>query len=267
LNVCISNWEFTGPRGVPLSFVAAYNTYDIVIGKSAWTALNYRTCGTKNVKHMMLGCDLSEFYPSGDVIPRQEYGIQEDATLLLWVGGTDKRHGFDIAASVMDALPDDYWLVAKQSAHYPPQPIEHDRITIVRNDLPSLAPVYRMADVLLHTARGVGSSMPVFEALACGLQVVSSDLPPIREIASLHPVLANSISFGDVTLEYAGQHHLHHDCQPYWYEPDVPSLVTECARAAKRSKLGRSARFEEARQKLSWERAVDELERHIADAN
>lgn len=261
VNVCVSNWEFTGPRGVPASFIHTYNTYDVVVAKSAWTAANYRACGAQNVVHMLLGCNLPEFSLDGQTTDRSQYGIPEGAVFMLWVGGTDKRHAFDVAVRVLDGLPDNYWLLAKQSAHYPPQTVSHDRLVIVRDDLPSLAPLYRSADLLLHTARGVGSSMPVFEALACGLRVVSSDLPPVREIAALHPALADNVDFGTVELAYAGQHHLHHDCMPYWYEPDADTLIAACQNTRPRADVI------EARETLSWERAAIELERHIVDAN
>jgi glycosyltransferase involved in cell wall biosynthesis len=141
--------------------------------------------------------------------------------LLLWVGGTDRRHGFDIALQVMDRLPDTYHLIAKQSAYYPEAATDHPQVTVIRDDLPSLAPLMRRCDMMLHTARGVGFSLPVLEALACGLPVVSTDLPPIREYAPP----------GRVAFATAGQwvpmgrHHLHDDCLPVWWEPDVDDLA------------------------------------------
>lgn len=260
LNICVSNWEFTGSRGVPLSFIRAYNTYDITVGKSAWTAENYRQCGARSVAHMMLGCDLKEFTPHGQITDRAEYGIPDDAVFMLWVGGTDRRHGFDIACRVLDELPERYWLLAKQSIHYPAAPARHERLVIVREDFPSLAPLYRSADLLLHTARGVGSSMPVFECLACGTQVVTTDLPPIREIGALHADLDAHIRFADAELAYMGEHHLHADCRPYWYEPNISALVKQC-------QMGPMGPISDAaRSLIGWERAATQLERIVLNA-
>lgn len=260
LNIVVSNWEFTGPRGVPASFIDAYNTYDLVVAKSEWTAQNYRTCGAKNVKNMLLGCDLSEFTSQGLMVRRTDYGIPEKAIFMLWVGGTDKRHGFDVAVDVLKRLPDNYWLLAKQSIHYPLASAQHERLVVVRQDFPSLAPLYRAADVLLHTARGVGASMPVFEALACGLPVVSTDLPPVREIAALHPRLAEAMRFTPGTWQSMGVHHLHPDCAPIWLEPDIDALVEQCHR------LPAANIPDKVRRTLGWRRAANALERHITDA-
>lgn len=260
LNVCVSNWEFTGPRGVPASFIQAYNSYDLVVAKSAWTAENYKTCGAQNVKHMLLGADLTEFHHSQPQLRRMDYGIPNSAVLMVWVGGTDKRHGFDVAVEVLRRLPSNYWLLAKQSPHYPPQEAQHERLVIIRDDLPSLAPVYLAGDLLLHTARGVGASMPVFEALACGVPVVSTDLPPVREIAALHPRIGQSMCFTPGDWVPMGQHHLHHDCVPYWLEPDVDALVEQCRR------LPACNISPKARRLLGWRRAAKTLEGHILDA-
>jgi len=139
--------------------------------------------------------------------------------VLLWVGGTDRRHGFDVAAQVMNLLPADWHLVAKQSVHYPPDERPHARVHVLRADLPSLAPLYRAADVYLHSARGVGVSLPCLEAIACGLPVASTDLPPVHEYAG------DRVKFAGGTWRPMGAHHVHPDCRPEWLEPDVEALA------------------------------------------
>lgn len=45
-----------------------------------------------------------------------------------------------------------------------------------------LAALYRRADLLLQTSDSEGFGLPVVEAMACGLTVIASDLPVLREI-------------------------------------------------------------------------------------
>jgi glycosyltransferase involved in cell wall biosynthesis len=216
INIGLAVWEFAGARGVPLSFAKAFKEFDAIAAPSAWVCDQFRAVTDTPMHTIQWGIDPAEFAPTGSV-----YTPLPDAeTVLLWVGGTDRRHGFDVAIEVMDALPDSYHLLAKQSAHYPAHGVEHPQITVIRDDLPSLAPLYRACDLLLHTARGVGFSLPVLEALACGMPVVSTDLPPVREYAP-----DDRVAFGGGAWQAAGRHHVHPDCVPEWFEPDVEALA------------------------------------------
>lgn len=220
LNVGLAVWEFAGKRGVPLSFADAFKAFDLLCAPSEWVCEQFRAATDTPVLPIQWGVDADEFTPVGEIASLPQQAADAD-TLLLWIGGTDARHGFDVAVKVMDLLPDTYHLIAKQSAHYPETPTQHPRITVLRDDLPSLAPLMRSCDLLLHTARGVGFSLPVLEALACGLPVVSTDLPPVREYAPDYRVAFASKG----AWEPMGQHHVHADCLPVWWEPDVEDFA------------------------------------------
>lgn len=45
-----------------------------------------------------------------------------------------------------------------------------------------LGAAYRKADLLVHTAEAEGFGLPLIEAMACGCQVIASDLPVLREV-------------------------------------------------------------------------------------
>lgn len=214
-NVGLAVWEFTGPQGVPRSFIEAFNGFEVIGAPSVWVGDQFRAVTPVPVQPIQWGFDPAVFTPDGDTAPRPAADH-----VLLWVGGTDRRHGFDVALRVMDALPDGWHLLAKQSAHYPAAAADHPRVTVLRDDVPSLAPYYRMADALLHTARGVGFSLPVLEALACGCPVASTDLPPLHDFA---PV--DRIVYAGGVWEPMGVHHVHPDCRPVWCEPDVDALA------------------------------------------
>lgn len=251
---CISNWEFGGVDGVPTSFVDVFRQFDLVIAKSAWTAEQFRSAvkGTVPVVSMPLGVDMDEFSPQGDV-----YALPPeiaDKITLLYVGGTDKRHGLDIALKIIDALPEHVHLVAKLSTDYPDASLKHERITFIRENLPGLAPLYRACDVFLQPARGVGTSLPTMEAIACGMTVISSKLPPIQEYAT--------IQMREIDGEWQAMseaHHIHKDCSPVWFEPDIEAFIRTIKQLP--TLAGRPPRYADLRwrKRWTWDNAAKQL--------
>lgn len=220
-----STWEFGGPFGVPLSFAKAFDDFDLVLAMSEWVAEQYSKVTKTPVNVVPLGTDEHEFAEAGETVSWNSLlgtDLPAGCKVLLWVGGTDARHGFDVALKVIDLLPEEYHLVAKQSTDYPEHAAGGERVHVLRCDFRSLAPLYRSADLLLHTARAVGFSLPVLDALATGLQVVSTDLPPVREYAP-----ADRVSFVPSKLvPMPDSHHVHKDCRPEWFVSDVDDFVT-----------------------------------------
>ncbi len=58
-----------------------------------------------------------------------------------------------------------------------------------------LAAAYRRASLLLHTAEAEGFGLPLIEAMACGCQVIASDLPVLREVGG---AAATYCAVGDI---------------------------------------------------------------------
>ncbi|MHC4301320.1 MAG: glycosyltransferase [Planctomycetota bacterium] len=228
LNIALTAWEFAGPRALPRAFVDALRTYDRVCAPAQWTAGAIGLNINQLVRVVPWGIDLDEFAPYGDIyeIPDRDPG----KVYLLWVGGTDIRHGFDIAVKMMDHLPEKCHLIAKQSVHYPPDKVTHHKVTIIRDDLPSLAPLYRACDLYVHPARGVGFSLPVLEAIACGLRVASSQLPIFFNHSSRQsvpePIFGSAITFADEGEWVPFEHHINSDCLPHWMETTDASVTT-----------------------------------------
>jgi glycosyltransferase involved in cell wall biosynthesis len=257
--VCLSVWEFGGDAdGVPASFGRAFDQYDIVITPCEWTAQQYREVTQTPVRvARFLGIDPKVYQPDGESLDlrklfRGQGWVEQAAHVLLMVGGSDPRHGWDVAVRVLDRLPGNVHLLAKVSAAYPADRLpQHDRLHPVRGDLPSLAPLYRAVDGFLLTARGVGFSLPVLEALACGLPVAAPDLPPLHEYAT------DRIIFAPGSWVPMGKHHLHDDCAPLWFEPDVERLALAALAALR---LGKADQLDEdwvAR--WSWDTVAAEL--------
>lgn len=246
-NVGLAVWEFTGDYGVPRSFLEAFKGFDWIGAPSEWVVNQFQAATETPVKPIQWGFDPDEFTPEG---PVADWTIDLNKRYVLWVGGTDPRHGFDVAIQAIEKLPENYVMIAKQSAHYPAVGAEHSRVIIVREDVGSLAPFYRLADVFLQSARGVGFSLPVLEALACGCPVASTDLPPLHDF-----VPADRVIWAGGQWQPMGVHHVHPDCRPVWLEPDVDALAEAVQQAVK---LGRGV-DEQWREKWTWDAAAVRL--------
>lgn len=220
INAAYFTWEFPQIQSFPRSFLRVFDQLDLLLTMSAWVADQLRGHVACQIDVVPLGFDPAEFdanLPKADwavLFPGEAWAMTAEK-VMLWVGGTDQRHGFDVALEVLDLLPESVHLVAKWNLYYPPAThrFNHPRLHHLYVDLPSLAPLYRAADLYLHSARGVGFSLPVLEALACGTKVVSTDLPPVREYGEGLVTFASEGSWRRFT------HHLP-DCDPLWWEPD-----------------------------------------------
>lgn len=264
-NICLSLWEFWGgAAAVPDTFKAVFADFDLIVAPNEFVAANYRAATDTPVQVVpFLGVDVDHFTPDG---PRADWAalfpgeawVQDAQRIVLMVGGSDTRHGWDVAERVVAQMPDSVHLVAKLSKHYPRKLDEpdHPRIHKLYADLTDLAPLYRASDAYLMSARGVGFALPVIEALACGLPVASTDLPPIYDYATDAVVFA-----GGGEIVPLGVHHVHHDCRPYWLEPDADALADALLKALTRGKVAPDADW---RARWSWDARAQTLAQEVA---
>lgn len=189
LNILYTTWEFPSRhiRAIPVT-----RHYDVVAAMCQFGADAIAPYTKTPVEVVPLGIDTDTFKPYDAAarararhIWRTDLGIRDDQHLILWVGGTTPRHGFHVAFETLKQLGPEYVLLAKFSPLYPdlfsvPQ---HPNLRCVFGwqHMPDL---YNAADVLLFSAKAAGYGMPVLEAMACGLPVVATDLPPLREFAA-----------------------------------------------------------------------------------
>lgn len=212
-NVCFTAWEFA--QGFPRRKIEAINTFDLLGVPSEWVNQELSPHLDIPVKTIRWGYDFEEYTRYRNT----KYPLEIDGIKILWIGGTDKRHGFDVALKVLDLLPENYFLIAKQGKNYPKDAATHPRLHLIYEDIPSLYPLYNACDLFLQSGRGVGFSLPTLEALVVGLPVVSTDLPPIHEF-----------KYAAINFSHKGQwqetmHHLYTDCYLVWFEPDVEDLA------------------------------------------
>lgn len=155
--------------------------------------------GTSPEKAMVVanGVDAEKFYPVAPQAARQQFGIPEDARVLITVGGLVERKGFHRVIEVLPELRErhsnlHYLIVGGASA-------EGDWGERLRRQVTDLglqdcvhflgtmppealnAPL-SAADVFVLSTRNEGWANVLLEAMACGLPVVASDVGGNAEV-------------------------------------------------------------------------------------
>jgi glycosyltransferase involved in cell wall biosynthesis len=111
---------------------------------------------------------------------------------VLHVGSTIARKRIDVLlqtfAAICRRLPNSRLvkvgsvLTAEQSQLAHDLGVAEAIITLESLDRAALAALYRRADLVLQPSSAEGFGLPVVEALACGAQVLASDIPALREV-------------------------------------------------------------------------------------
>ncbi|QOJ13632.1 MAG: glycosyltransferase [Planctomycetia bacterium] len=120
---------------------------------------------------------------------RASLDISDHEFVVLWTGRFDPVKRVELAIRAVESLSDrpSRLLLAGDGASRPD--VERElRLSsaAARTQLlgwqPDLAPLYAAADALLLTSRTEGMPNAVLEAMAAGLPIVATDIPPIREV-------------------------------------------------------------------------------------
>ena len=160
-----------------------------------------------------LGVDLGRFSldSSGDAEVLQRHGLDSGAQYFLFVGTFEPRKGIDVLLDAFDQVsqknPDvELWLAgqhgwgitgveARLSTH--PASSRIRRLGFVPDD--ALAPLLRNSCAAVYPSRGEGFGLPVLEALACGVPVVTSRNTVMEEVAGDAATLTTAGSAPDLS--------------------------------------------------------------------
>ncbi len=213
------------------------------------------------------GVDLGMFRPA-------ERASRSAPLRFLYVGGITHRKGIDILLHAWDrafADREDVTLVIKAAmagGAYggPSEPLRRraadtrlPRVELVEQDLSAheLAELYRSCDVFVLPYRGEGFAMPVLEAMASGLPVITTGGGPTDEFCP--PEAGWRIRSRHLEMPLEQLAGFEPDDAPWMLEPDDAHLVellrTAASDPAELERRGRRGR--EAAEGYSWETVAD----------
>ncbi len=115
---------------------------------------------------------------------RKKYNLPVSKKLALSVSSTLPRKNLGVIGKTMRLLGDDWKLIRVGS------PV-HNSITFSNISDTELNEIYNASDVLLFPSLYEGFGLPIVEAFASGLPVVTSDIPTIREVTGDAAVLVD----------------------------------------------------------------------------
>lgn len=142
----------------------------------------------EKVRCNALGVDVTRFCPvrSGELW--RELGFREDLRLALYVGDFSRAKGVEELMELIPRMRDErigFVLVGKGGLLEPLQQRiarggrDYERCRVFPYlDFSSLVRFYQNADFFLFPSHAEGSPTVLIEAIACGLPVIASDIPP-----------------------------------------------------------------------------------------
>lgn len=231
----------------------------------------------ERVRAIPNGVDLERFHPRG-AEPADSAGMR-----FLFVGGLIWRKGPDLLLEAWKRAfsgRDDVTLVVKDfgadgvyrgdgfrepiAAHARSGALP--RIELLQENLSEegIAELFRSANVLVHPYRGEGFAMPVLEAMASGLPVITTAGGPTDEFCPPEAGWRIRARRKPFAAELLGE--LEPVDEPWMLEPDVEHLV-ELLREAAADAVGRQARGRAARaaaEQLSWDAVAARYAERIA---
>ena len=150
--------------------------------------------------------------PEGEAAWQVRFGIRPPYIFYLgqWKAYKNLPTLLQAFARVLDSHPQTQLVLAGDDPRHPEVRREASRLPQGSVVLPGRLPesavpdLYRGASVVLLPSRAEGFGLPVIEAMACGVPVVCSDLPVLREIANGIAVFCNPDDPEDFARAIAG---------------------------------------------------------------
>lgn len=191
---------------------------DAYVSKSAGLSAVYRQAGLPEGKLFQIpsSVDAQRFRPpsaSQKRSLREQLGLPQEQTIILFVGGIEKRKGVHrlIAAFREVALRhlDTHLLIVGPTDRFSQDYVRalHDRVeewdlservTFVSELVKNVDEYMQAADVFALPSSREGLSVAILEAMASGLPIVASDIPEVAHSQINHGIEGLLVQVGDV---------------------------------------------------------------------
>ena len=132
------------------------------------------------------------FFPLDKAAAREKLNLKTKKHIVLSISSAESRKNTNIITEVMEKLGNDYLLVRVG-------PRLKSELNFINIDDKTLNFVYNSADVLLFPTLSEGFGYPLIEAMACGVPLVSSDIPVVREVTGGSAILTDPFSVTQLT--------------------------------------------------------------------
>jgi glycosyltransferase involved in cell wall biosynthesis len=152
------------------------------------------------LRELPLGVDISRFNPAIDPLSiRKTFNINQDDTVILFVGGLDRPHYFKglqylIAAFAQLSTKERCYLVVVGDGELKPDFIRFaQNLGVIDNTIfagrvsdKELPPFYAASNFLVLPSFTMSEAfgLVLLEAMACGKAVIASDIPGVRSVVS-----------------------------------------------------------------------------------
>jgi glycosyltransferase involved in cell wall biosynthesis len=218
-----------------------------VVPLTKMSADHLSTAGFPRIKPVIPhGVDIKTFFPARD----NENSGARQGPVLLCLGANSQRKRFDILIEafrlVTDRIPGAKLIIKTDDEDKPGgfnlKQLTHrhavsSRVTIITTELadPDLASLYCSSDIFIHTAEWEGFCIPIIEAMASGLPVVTHPVQGPGELVPYTDLLVGGsriIKDGEVVLMEADPRAFAEMVVNFAYNPALSQRAAAAGRAA-----------------------------------
>ena len=128
------------------------------------------------------GVDHSRYHPMNKRECKERLGLNPDEKYILVVASNEERKRMDLVKRIFDEVRRQREDVKLIKAGYAEKLTDEGIINTGYIPEPEMPVLFNAADIYLHTSEYEGFGLPILEAMACGVPIITSNKAAIPEI-------------------------------------------------------------------------------------